>query len=603
MQGLGRNWYCWIVLIGFLIISGKGLFGEALFTERFDYEDGELGSVSSNRWAPITSDSMNPNLDVIEGKLNWDFTGQVADPVNNGYYGATFSNSNISSGILFTYFDLEVIEAPIGTVNTAGLFLTLWNGSGGNRSRTFIAVVPDEEGGIIPDQFRLGITKQSGSRFDAVYYPETWLEGTKLTVVIRSDFDAETVRLYVNPTTEEDNHALATDGTFIGIKGVAVRHRDESEPGNNIGVFKVDNIAVTETFGDVDTPPDLPPDRLAVSGVPGDSISVNWQDNSNNETGFQIDRRTIGNGSFSSLGTVEKNRTHFLDSTAALGFEYGYRVTALGESDLVSSVSESVSAYIDPLPTSIPDISISGNAGEPLATFEGEANVSYQVEQSTDFDEWSISLGLQSQISGPLQFSLARDGETRVFSRVRVNRFSILESVGLTEPFKMPNNANGATLNLLDFGATAGNPSDDDAVALANAIATASIGDVLEIPSGEYHFKSEVTIPSGMSVVGAKDKATTIHTSGINNCLKIAPASTDITICDLVIVGEDDQLDHGIFVGEPGALAPERIWIKNIRIERFNRRAIQIRNAKHVKVETCTLLNALQLGGGGFGYK
>lgn len=68
------------------------MLGEVLFTERLVYEDGELGSVSSNRWAPKTSDSMNPDLDVIDGKLNWNFTGLVSDLVNNDYYGANLED-------------------------------------------------------------------------------------------------------------------------------------------------------------------------------------------------------------------------------------------------------------------------------------------------------------------------------------------------------------------------------------------------------------------------------------------------------------------------------------------------------------------------------
>ena len=56
------------------------------------------------------------------------------------------------------------------------------------------------------------------------------LRGLKLTVLVESDFDEEMVRLYINPQAESDTHAVASDGAFlIGMRGVAVRHRDESE--------------------------------------------------------------------------------------------------------------------------------------------------------------------------------------------------------------------------------------------------------------------------------------------------------------------------------------------------------------------------------------
>lgn len=336
---MGGGNFLRIFAFGVLISTGGILYGEALFLERFDYLNGELSEVSENRWLPTTSDLRNPNLFVVDGQLKWDFTETVADPVNNGYYGAIVDTTGFDSGALYSYFDLDVVEAPIGGENTAGIFFGLWNGSGGVRSRVFIAAVQDGDGGIIPDRFRLGITKQSGSRFDAVYYPVDWPEGTKLTVLVKSDFDGETVSLYVNPETQADTHVVAADGTFLTIKGVAVRHRDESEEGENIGIFRIDNVAVTKTFGDFEAPPDLPPSGLTVLGVPGAGISVNWEDNADSETGFRIERREVGTEGFVEIGTTTFSRTHFLDSTATLSTPYEYRVVANQFSFVTSGIS------------------------------------------------------------------------------------------------------------------------------------------------------------------------------------------------------------------------------------------------------------------------
>ena len=579
------------------------LSGEALFVERFDYENGELGAASSNRWAPTTSDAQNPNLNVIEGQLGWDFTVPVADPVNNGYYGATFSQASISTGKLYAYFDMEVTEAPIGTESTAGIFFTLWNGGGGNRARTFIAAVPDGEGGIIPGRFRLGVTKQSGSRFDAVYYPIDWPEGNQLTVLIKSDFDAETVTLFVNPETETDTNVVAIDGAFLGIKGLAVRHRDESEPGNNIGVFRVDNIAITETFGDFKAPPDLAPSRLAVAGVPGGVISVNWTDNSNSETGFRVERREESFSEFQSLGVVDPNRTHFMDGFVIPGTEYVYRIVALTETELESSESGVAQIFTDPGPFSPPVVKPGNQAGNLSLDFEVSPEVIYVVEESSDLKNWGILKGFRTD-SAEAQNVVLEPGELgRTFARLAASQYSVpTSSIGLTEPFQMPNNGNGSSFNLSDFGATTGDSTNDDATAFVSAFGAMSSGDILTVPAGEFHLKSSITVPSGLVVRGVEGELSILKTIGVGDAIRIASGSQDITISDLVIIGEDELLNHGVFVGESGGVAPERVWLNRIRIERFNRRAIQLRNAKHVQVEACRLLNALQLGGGGFGY-
>lgn len=589
--------------LGVFFATAIGASGEALFVERFDYENGELSEASSNRWLPTSSDDGNPNLFVVDNQLKWDFTGTIPDPLNNGYYGAIFDNSGISSGVLYSYFDLEVLEAPIGGENTAGIFFTMWNGGGGNRSRTFIAAVPDGDGGIIENRFRLGITKQSGSRFSAVYYPEDWEEGTKLTVLIKSDFDAETVSLYINPETEEDTHALADDGTFLGIKGVAVRHRDESEEGVNIGIFEIDNIAVTRTFGDFEAPPDLPPSGLTVSGVPGAGVSVNWEDNSDGETGFRVERRAVGKTEFNDLGSVSANRTHFLDSTGTLSIPYEYRVVALLGDELLSEVSASTEAYSDPLPLATPIVETVRQENNLQLNFTGQSNATYEVQESTNLSTWKALEQLHLADQSELSVLVEPDESGRNFARVVSSRFSLPPvPVGLSESFQMPVNGSGAVISLSDSGVTAGNSDDNDSTGLQAAIDSLASGDVLRFSEGVYHLKSSINVPSGVTLEANEGEAVEFVTMGIESGFRLAPSVTDVTLRGFAIVGDDTVLRYGVELGETGISGPERIWLKDLRIEGFARQGIRMRSTKHVKVENCRILNATDLGGGGRGY-
>ncbi|MGB3852610.1 MAG: T9SS type A sorting domain-containing protein [Tunicatimonas sp.] len=69
-----------------------------------------------------------------------------------------------------------------------------------------------------------------------------------------------------------------------------------------------------------------PPSGLTATVASATEITLNWQDNSNGELGFIIQRTT--NGSFSQLATVSADVTTYLDATAELGLDYTYRVLA-----------------------------------------------------------------------------------------------------------------------------------------------------------------------------------------------------------------------------------------------------------------------------------
>ena len=73
---------------------------------------------------------------------------------------------------------------------------------------------------------------------------------------------------------------------------------------------------------------------------------------------------------------------------------------------------------------------------------------------------------------------------------------------GLTVPFESPDAVSGATVSVLQYGATSGNSADDDAVAIQRAINAAKPGDMVYIPDGTYHVKSMIMLKSGVSVVG-----------------------------------------------------------------------------------------------------
>jgi hypothetical protein len=58
------------------------------------------------------------------------------------------------------------------------------------------------------------------------------------------------------------------------------------------------------------------------------SVSLTWQDNSNNETGFLVERSTNGGRSWTQIGQVCANVTSFTDTSVTKNKTYCYRVRA-----------------------------------------------------------------------------------------------------------------------------------------------------------------------------------------------------------------------------------------------------------------------------------
>jgi fibronectin type 3 domain-containing protein len=70
------------------------------------------------------------------------------------------------------------------------------------------------------------------------------------------------------------------------------------------------------------------PSNLATMNVDATDVTLTWQDNSDNETGFQIQRATSSGGPWSVVGSVGANVTTYTDSGLSPSTTYYYEVAA-----------------------------------------------------------------------------------------------------------------------------------------------------------------------------------------------------------------------------------------------------------------------------------
>lgn len=93
-----------------------------------------------------------------------------------------------------------------------------------------------------------------------------------------------------------------------------------------------------ETSAVTGTVPAAPAD-LAATTVSSSKIKLTWDDNSNNEEGFKIERRTSG-GSYRQIATTGSNSTSYTDSGLSNNTRYYYRVRAYNDTGASGYSSE-----------------------------------------------------------------------------------------------------------------------------------------------------------------------------------------------------------------------------------------------------------------------
>lgn len=154
---------------------------------------------------------------------------------------------------------------------------------------------------------------------------------------------------------------------------------------NELGLcpFTVAQIGWT---GAVPKPTPTPPAGLVASGSSPSQVSLIWQDTSNVEDGFQIERRGGSSAEYSQIGVVSRNTTGFSDAGALPNTAYAFRVRAFNSTGTSSYSNEAT--VITPATSSaltistnvLPDATVGVSYSRTLVASGGRPDYTWLVE-------------------------------------------------------------------------------------------------------------------------------------------------------------------------------------------------------------------------------
>jgi hypothetical protein len=307
------------------------------------------------------------------------------------------------------------------------------------------------------------------------------------------------------------------------------------------------------------TPPQGP-SNLTATAINAGQIKLDWQDNSNNETGFRIERQTTG--SFTRIATVGASVTSYYDAGLNPSTTYTYRVYAYnsaGNSAYSNEASATTpggetSPYPRPAPIGVstghPNIT-AGTIGCRVTKTDGATTYYYALSNNHIYaDENRASLGDNVLQPGPYdggqnprdKIGTLADFQQIVFSRFASNQIDAAialcppEMLGNSTPagsYGVPSSTTVAAwvgLAVQKHGRTTGLTTGQ--VYAVNA--TVNVG----YDSGTARFINQIVITPGAFSAGGDSGSLIVTQSGENPVGLLFAGSSSVTIAnpiDLVL--------------------------------------------------------------------
>jgi lysophospholipase L1-like esterase len=163
-----------------------------------------------------------------------------------------------------------------------------------------------------------------------------------------------------------------------------------------------------------------PPTSLTAQASSSTQIILNWNDGSNNETSFQVERSATSGTGFLLIATLNANSTSYSDTGLSPTTQYFYRIRAINVLG-ASAYSAEASATTLAIPPATP-IELVATANGPQITLSwtdsSDNEVGFQIERSLTSGGGFILL-TTTTVNATSFLDAGLEGDTRYFYRVR----------------------------------------------------------------------------------------------------------------------------------------------------------------------------------------
>ena len=137
------------------------------------------------------------------------------------------------------------------------------------------------------------------------------------------------------------------------------------------------------------------PTNLTFSNITESSIRLNWTDNSNNESGFEIRRALSSGGTYNLITTTVPNAVLYTDNGLEDNTQYFYRVNAINDGGASSFVSGSATTLLaPPVAPSLPQATATNVCTVQLTWQDNSDNeTGFRIERSPNLNSGYLEIG------------------------------------------------------------------------------------------------------------------------------------------------------------------------------------------------------------------
>lgn len=131
------------------------------------------------------------------------------------------------------------------------------------------------------------------------------------------------------------------------------------------------------------------PSNLTATGVSPSQINLSWQDNSNTEEGFKIERSPTGTSDWSQIATVGINVTTYQNTSLVCGTRYYYRVRSYngGGNSSYTSTASAITAPCTPVLNTIANSDSNGSYNVSWGSATGASGYTLQEATNSGFTD------------------------------------------------------------------------------------------------------------------------------------------------------------------------------------------------------------------------